>query len=299
MSDKPSGALQALLSEIVDYAGLFPPAKLTMAEAVQNYHDYLHGEHAWMLGRFVVAANALDDFAKHGAELWTAKAAKKWRVTLLAGQDLAETARCITEFNQAHKGSAEIDALELRIETGGQIAAAKKSLPAQLATFFEIPLTMSLAEQVSTLALNRYRAKIRTGGVVPEAFPPVDEVLKFARVCLAANVPFKATAGLHHPLRASKPLTYETDSPKGTMHGFLNLFLTVAFMRQNLNSDFSRKLLSDGEIANFEFDDAGVKWNDKRIETAHLKLARARNIISFGSCSFTEPIADLQQLELL
>jgi len=35
------------------------------------------------------------------------------------------------------------------------------------------------------------------------------------------GVPFKATAGLHHPLRCIHPLTHEPNSPAAAMHGFL------------------------------------------------------------------------------
>src|SRR5438477_108730 len=87
------------------------------------------------------------------------------------------------------------------------------------------PAGLSMPDAVATLAITGQRAKIRTGGVTPEAFPKSAEIVRFVRTCLAANVPFKATAGLHHPIRCFHPLTYDADSPQGTMHGFLNLFL--------------------------------------------------------------------------
>ena len=47
-------SVRVLLAEIVDYAGLFPPSQLPMAEAVANYAAYLDSGYKWMLGRFVV-----------------------------------------------------------------------------------------------------------------------------------------------------------------------------------------------------------------------------------------------------
>ena len=69
------------------------------------------------------------------------------------------------------------------------------------------------------------------GGVTEDAFPKTGQILRFIRTCLAANLPFKATAGLHHPVRCFKPLTYEKNAPEGMMNGFLNVFLAVEFLK--------------------------------------------------------------------
>lgn len=61
-----TGALRALLTEIVDYAGLFPPAALPLGEAIRNYVRYRQSADAWMLGRFIIPVAklpALDEFA--------------------------------------------------------------------------------------------------------------------------------------------------------------------------------------------------------------------------------------------
>ncbi len=297
MSESIKNSLRVLLSEVIDYAGLFPPAHLSMAAAVQNYADYLDSEYAWMLGRFIVPSDLLNNFAVHAQEFWKGSSSKIWRVSALVRGDLTATLREIDVFNQNFSGSAAIDTLEARADTAKQIKEAK--LPSFITTYFEIPLDSQLSEQISALALTRKRAKIRTGGATQEAFPPIDELIKFLRVCIAANVPFKATAGLHHPLRVVKPLSYEPDAPTGVMHGFLNLFLAAALLRQNLNNNNANKLMSDGDAGNFLFDDEGATWNANRIELPQLKLLRERNVISFGSCSFVEPIEDLQQLGFL
>ncbi len=297
MSESIKNSLRVLLSEVIDYAGLFPPAHLSMAAAVQNYADYLDSEYAWMLGRFIVPSDLINDFAVHAQEFWKGKGSKLWRISALVRGDLTATLRQIDIFNQNFSGSAVIDTIEARAETAKQIKEAY--LSSRVSTYFEIPLDSQLPEQISALALTRQRAKIRTGGSTQEAFPPIDELIKFLRVCIAANVPFKATAGLHHPLRVVKPLSYEPDAPTGAMHGFLNLFLAAALLRQNLNNNNANKLMADGNAGNFGFDDEGATWNGNRIELPQLKLLRERNVISFGSCSFVEPIEDLQLLGFL
>ena len=59
----------ALLSGLIDYAGLFPPASLAMAAAVANYDAYLRGEYSWILGRFIVPVARLEEFEKALADL--------------------------------------------------------------------------------------------------------------------------------------------------------------------------------------------------------------------------------------
>jgi hypothetical protein len=181
-----------------------------------------------------------------------------------------------------------------------QIDTAIKLLPENLTTYFEIPVNEDLADSVAAFAIYKQRAKIRTGGVTSDAFPPAKKIARFMLTCLAANVPFKATAGLHHPVRCVKPLTYEKDAPTGTMHGFLNVFLAAAFLRQGLEPSLIHELLVDDWAENFTFSESGVLWRQEYFASvAQLSDLRRKCAISFGSCSFVEPIADLQELDIL
>ena len=87
MSQNVTASLRTLLTEIVDYAGLFPPSELTMATAVQNYSNYLKAEHAWMLGRFVCPVARLEEFGEYAGKLLNSK--QTWRLSALAGEYLA------------------------------------------------------------------------------------------------------------------------------------------------------------------------------------------------------------------
>lgn len=297
MSENVKQSLRELLSEIVDYAGLFPPSQLAMAEAVRNYAEYFNGEHSWMLGRFVCPVARLEEFSESADKFLNGE--KKWRISALASGNLAEDLQKIERFNRAFEERAVIDALEIKAVEPKDIGDAKRILPQNLRVYFEIPLQLYVHEFIAAVAINRLRAKIRTGGVTQDAFPPVDEIVKFLRVCIAANVPFKATAGLHHPLRCQRALTYEDNAPHGTMHGFLNVFLAASFLRQNLNSKFINQLMTESDASRFEFDDEAASWNGNRVDLAQIRLMRERNAVSFGSCSFVEPIEDLQRLGLL
>ena len=143
---------------------------------------------------------------------------------------------------------------------------------------------------LDAIAARGLHAKIRTGGITPDAFPAIDDIAGFLRACKAKGVAFKATAGLHHPLRCVKPLTYEPNAPTGTMHGFINVFLAAALL------DHADEVLAEADPRAFAFDDDGVSWRGHSVSTEELIAMRRDFATSFGSCSFEEPIGDLKEL---
>ena len=117
---------------------------------------------------------------------------------------------------------------------------------------------------------------------------------------MAANVPFKATAGLHHPIHCFRPLTYAPDAPQGTMHGFLNVLMMTGFARESYRVSLLEELMEEEFDEAFKFRENGAGWRGEHFLTAgHLDRLRSRGMISFGSCSFDEPVADLRSLGLL
>ena len=110
---------------------------------------------------------------------------------------------------------------------------------------------------------------------------------------------FKATAGLHHPLRGDYPLTYEAGSARTTMFGFLNVFLAAAFARFGLSEDGVRELLAETSPEVFHFDEEGVTWRAHQLTLQRLDVARNQFSLAYGSCSFEEPVAELKKIGLL
>ena len=141
-------------------------------------------------------------------------------------------------------------------------------------TYFEI----ALYEDPAPLAATGGRAKIRLGG---DTFPEAAAVARFLTACAAARVAFKATAGLHHPLR------------KAPMHGFVNLFLAAAL---SWRGEDPLATLEEQSPAAFRFGDDAVEWHGHTFPAAELREVRQQFAISFGSCSFEEPIADLKMV---
>lgn len=300
MKIQPTESVRLLLSEIIDYAGLFPPSVLPMSESVLNYTLYKSSEFNWMLGRFVVPAARLDEFAENAHDLFSRNSSEVWKISALASEDIHDSIRRVEEFNKKFAPNAVCDSLEAKIEGAFEIENVASYIPQNLTVFFELPLDERLADLVSTIAVKKHCAKIRTGGVTPEAFPSSEQIAKFIRTCLAANVPFKCTAGLHHPLRCLKPLTYETNAPTGTMNGFLNVFLAAAFTMQGYKPKLIHELLEDEWAENFKFADNGVFWrHDHFVSNTQLQNLRSHGAISFGSCSFDEPVEDLQAIGIL
>lgn len=238
-----AASLRVLLHQLIDYAGLFPPAALSMQDAVRNYARYREGEHAWMLGRFIVPQ--------------------------------ARAKEVPGEFPLSVLGVDEVKAA-----TEEEVAQFPPGVFVEIAD----------ARLLPAIQAHGQRAKFRTGGITPDAFPAVGDVAGFLRACKAAGVAFKATAGLHHPLRCVKPLTYEPNAPTGTMHGFLNVFMAAALL------DHAEAILGETDPRAFAFDDRKASWRGHAVTAEELRTMRSTFALSFGSCSFEEPVNDLKEL---
>ncbi len=318
-------ALSRLLHQLIDYAGLFPPAGLAMADAAREYATYrADPELGAFLGRFVLPAGLLveleRDAASHRHEIVTAP----WRLSALVGANAVDDLELVRSFNARQHGGtvsesgsfnprdgfAVVDALELKAGTPDEIEAAMANIPQTLdilgeplapEVYFEIPIQSDPADLVEALRaqLPRARAKVRTGGVTAEAFPSTSDLARFIERCVAAEVPFKATAGLHHPLRATYAFTYDPESPRGPMFGFLNVFLSAVLLHAGkIGADEVVRVLDETDAASIRFDETGIEWRGHRLEMQ--EISRARAIArSFGSCSFADPVDGLRALTLL
>jgi len=315
-----AASLRVFLERIVDYAGLFPPASLDMRSSVDNYARYLRHPQGWALGRFVLPVSRLEEFrsARESA------AAGPWRLSGIVSASMVSDLAAADAFNRKACG-AVIDSVEVRVSKPEEIELVRKHQPAGTTVFFEIA-PESADERfpddlLSTLSRVGGCAKLRTGGVVAEAFPAVETIALFLARCAELGVPFKATAGLHHPLRCTRPLTYAADSPRGAMYGFLNLFTAAAIawsarrsgggavgrsaVRRHLPAGRAMlaTCLADPERANWHFGEDALTWSGDqppvRIQLDALGAVRSNFALSFGSCSFEEPIQEMRELDLL
>jgi hypothetical protein len=271
-------------------------------------------------------------FAEFEAAIASVRPIEPWGISALLGTspefDLAE----IDHFNNRNKGRAAVDVVEVKATTSDEISHIRAYVRGSITCYFEIP-PVKASELLPTISAVHARAKIRTGGVTQDAFPSSETVARFIVECAKHNVAFKATAGLHHPVRCVKALTYEANPPTGTMHGFLNVFMSAVAAIRHLPERLSDSenarvqmltMLLDCKTPKLAFTDQVASMTaegepaaipvgsgfvgDPRYPGGMAKIgspvSRIRDVrqnfaISFGSCSFEEPLADLRDLKLL
>jgi hypothetical protein len=297
-------AARTLFASIVDYAGLFPPAELLMRAAVARYAAHRTGPHSWMLGRFVLPLAQLEEFEHAFDELAAEHRAVPWALSVLGGKSLDADARKVVEFNRRHgdegRQDARIEAIDLKVHSLEDIERAADVLSEPGEVYFEIPISVDPAERVAAVAEAGGRAKVRTGGVREDMFPSVPDLARFLHVCASRDVPFKATAGLHHAVRGARAITAEAHAAPVTMHGFVNLFVAASLAsEQRVDPEVLEEVLGEEDAAAFRFDAAGVSVRGRRLDCDSLVRARRRFALSYGSCSVDEPIAELTALGLI
>lgn len=292
-------SLKVLLSSIVDYAGLFPPAKLNLREAIANYIQYHQTQENWLLGRFVIPVSRLAELETLLADISSDNTTtSNWSLSVILSEDWASEVTQIQAFNYSNQ--LKIASVEFKPLPSAEIKQAIDHLSNGMESFFEIPLSEDFAPYLTVLQGKQASAKIRTGGLTAKAFPNVDRLCRFIFASAAAQVPFKATAGLHHPLPGKYPVSYETKSFSTSMQGFLNLsILTALVYGQKLTQSEAQIVLQESSPSSFQFQDDNIAWKDRHLNLAELQQARQYFFRSFGSCSFQEPLDELRELQLL
>ena len=160
-----------LLRDLIDYAGLFPPASLAMAPSVANYDSYSRSEWNWILGRFIVPLARLGEFEEAFAGLPAPSPGpgfRNWRLSALLGSEVVEDVARIREFNAriARSGSgrrAVVESVEVKVASPEEVKRLSGIIPVKLATYFEVPLS-GCGECIAAVASCGRRAKIRMGG---------------------------------------------------------------------------------------------------------------------------------------
>ena len=287
--------MRAALVEIVDYAGLFPPASCSMADAVRQYDVYRRSPDRLLLGRFVVAATRLQEL---GLAIETGAipidAEVPWRLSVVMGAHVpAELAR-IAAFQAAWEARGVLaDAIEYKVSSVGQLRTLSEQSPHRFRRYFEVPMVGPYRDLVGAIGEAGALAKVRTGGTTPDLVPAAVDLTTFLLAVVRHGVPFKATAGLHHPFRGSYPLTYAPDAERQLMHGFVNLLVATTELVRGGEGETAQRILEEDDPGAFVRDADGITWRGERYTMADLATAHARFFVSFGSCSFREPVDEL------
>jgi len=297
----PVASLRALLADTIDYAGLFPPADLSLATALQKQGTYVRSPDRWMLGSFILpiakfpeARTELTHFdPEHPLQIsglgpQTAKAAE-FRAAL------DTSAGAIKEFVAEHKDLVSIRQFEMPLPRG----PVAKSLGVARATLGDLALNIfweatadAAVKTIEALAGSGAGFKLRTGGVTADAFPTGAQIARALVTAAKHRVPIKFTAGLHHPI-----LKFH-DSVGTKMHGFLNVLGAGLLAAEHRWSESqTQEMLAEEDPSSFVFEEELLRWREWTISTAQI-TQRRQLVTSLGSCSFDEPRDDLRALGL-
>jgi hypothetical protein len=319
---------RAFFSEILDYAGLFPPAQLPLDKSIGNYLRYRGEPESWLLARFICPAGRLHELRPYVRQHVNGPAPLRLSTLAQGGHapgafldNLRGDLKAIAEFSDELGSAVALECLEMRLPTSlpgsgtgnpewlltmVSDALAVEGLAA-LSRFYELPATADWHRVADTLAASSQETaaetpevsggrgvaglKLRCGGLEPAAVPSVAQVASALGACLASNVPLKFTAGLHHPVR-------RFDSALGGhVHGFLNLFAAgILGAALGLEHHDLMALIEEEDVHQFTFSNDYFAWRGAEVTVSEIAHARRRHVISFGSCSFDEPRDGLREL---
>ena len=289
-------ALSTVLRGLVDYAGLFPPAALDLESSVANFLEYRRSPAVDWLGRLIIPIGRLADLGNLLRDTSDAIESALPLSVLVPQQDL-DAIDGLDAARRQLEGLAEVVAVEIAPLPAGEILRLADRLPESTERYFEVPITKEETCELSAIATHGAGAKIRTGGLVAEAFPEPAELAAFLSLCRRLELRFKATAGLHHPLRGSYALTYEADSARATMNGYFNFVVAAALCHASVvDGEGLEAVLLETAAEAFRVEDDSIAWRGHSLSTEAIESARQSLFVSFGSCSFLEPSVEILEV---
>jgi len=311
----------ALFSGIIDYAGLFPPARLAMDDALTRYIAHRSGSDGWMLARFVCPAARFAELEVLLGEIDPEHLPIELAVLGRGGatveeflETVAEDAAAVRDLSSRHGQRVVADVYEVRLPASGGVAVAVESAwhllcegtTDTITPFFEVslldewrprlPAAVAAVRDTDRIAGESHRVglKIRCGGLEAAEVPEPAAVAAAIATCRATGVTLKATQGLHHPIRHHDP---ELDT---VVHGFLNLFAasSLSFVH-DLPVTRLTEIVAEVDPAAFAIGEERLRWRDLEASAEQITASRNGLLTTFGSCSFQEPRNDLRELNLI
>jgi len=261
-----------------------------MERALELHREAAAGAEGWMLGRFVCPASRLEELsaALHPGERVELSVVLDDGRPLRQPEDERLLAQAfevrvppeedVTSFverfaRESHSGTGFFETADRVDEVVGAVAADN--------------------ERHRRLLMHWSAMKLRCGGATAEAFPPPEQVAHFVAACAASGVSYKATAGLHHPVRHVNLATGYTE------HGFLNLLAASVFLANGLAAQEQlAEILEEREPDAFVLDRDLFGWRDLLVDREGAERGR-RFFLGYGSCSFSEPVENLKALGIL
>ncbi len=245
-----------------------------------------------MLGRFAVPAGYLHRVNEELGPFVDAD--QFWPLTVMVSTSLLRDLGRIREFEQESDGF-RVEAIELPPLGVADIGRVMQVTSSGWESFFEWALDDTRVSLEAVAEVGGY-AKVRTGDLVASAIPEAKSLADFILSCHEMRLPFKATGGLHHPLRSIRELTGKARSQLATVHGFLNVAVGAALLT---NGQICHQelvdVLEETEATAFRFRNDSLSWRERVVSLEQLQCSRGF-FRSLGSCSFAEPVDGLSEL---
>ncbi|KKI91504.1 hypothetical protein WQ54_14500 [Bacillus sp. SA1-12] len=294
-------AVSHFMTELIDYAGLFPPAALSLTEAIKNYHSYIHGPNCWMLGPFVLPASRLKELEPFRDD-FNDQYPLRLSVILSNSEKFESELMALQLFLETYKNAGFIETIEVPLSSQLDYVFLEK-VTKQLADyriFCEITGTndqllakLDFIQKHNKTSPGSLGIKFRMGGITSNLFPTAKQVAFVIYESKQRGLALKFTAGLHHPLRQYR------EEVETFMHGFVNVFTAsiMAYCR-SVNKAIIQAILLDEDMTNFSFTRDTLSWCNLTVNSSEINHARNFFAASYGSCSFDEPRQELGELTI-
>lgn len=299
-------SLRRLLQNPIDYAGLFPPASLSMQDALQEYGKAMDGEDEWIVNRFVCPVGRLTECQDVLKQALSTDGEPAWIDLAVVGTPLTG-AGMATESIQKDMAVvksafafADISTFEIKVPLGAEFAGCLSVVKRafnwfderDVEVYIELPWGQGMTEAMAEAAsvIDGVGFKARTGGTEPEQFPDPRDFAAFIVEAARLEALNKYTAGLHQPVR------HYDSSTTSYHHGFLNAMVaSILATIQDATTHEVEQILNIQEASEFLFTDQGIELQGKKIS---LKDIDEWWLFfgGFGSCSYKEPIEGLKRL---
>ncbi|WP_186648017.1 hypothetical protein [Fluviispira vulneris] len=319
-------SLKVFMNELLDYAGMFPPAQLSLEESLKNYAEYLSHEYEDMLGKFVLPANKIVETISflntHNSFSQVGKRKANFSIILSTCKNFSDFPSILQKdfqniklLSKNFETSLDILSIEFLPAEDILIANSNKRIEEYLSILFkqfstlnkkieyfcEIPLNDNFNKKINEIfeynrsnSDNQVQIKLRTGGVKKDQIPSAKKIAQFISLCAQNKLGIKATAGLHVPIP-------NFNQEVGTvLHGFLNVFSSMMLLyKGGITEEEIEEIISDYTYEDFKFSHDGLKIRNFLLTNKEIENLRKKYIKSFGTCSFLEPIEHLIEHKIL
>jgi hypothetical protein len=327
-------SIKAFMNEIIDYAGIFPPASLPFKESFENYLDYRTFKNKWMLNKFVCPFSRLDELSELINENPFINESNPLHITVLGSlsqnalhfeKSFPKDINDMSKFLKSNRSIVSIDAYEVKLpldlvnfrESADFLDTLDliqrditKNISPHGQIFYEIDLKnnnwidnvdsiiagLSVCNQfyIEEDKSPRIGFKLRTGGITPDMIPLSIQVAYVIKKCIDNKVPFKATAGLHTAVK------HFDENLKTKMYGFLNVFSAgIIYYYYQMSLEDLTLIVDNENMSDFIFEENSFSYKDLKVSIDEIKYVRDTYMLSMGSCSYDEPLQELRELKLL